>query len=197
MSPSSPSRRALRNLRLESSSISRSICCMGVSVSRPSASSSLRIRASMAFREGTVRLGAEFRFHSPPTSRKGSLSAAQKRRSVNFRFRRRAAMPGHCPVADKGEDNQRAGIGWRRIGITPVVGWARPDSNRRSSLCESDVVTTGPRARRRGRGFGPHKPFSHAKSNRAGRRRLAATVSTSPVANARLPASGSPYRVTK
>jgi hypothetical protein len=28
-----------------------------------------------------------------------------------------------------------------------VVGWARPDSNRRSSLCESDVVTAGPRAR--------------------------------------------------
>ncbi len=33
-----------------------------------------------------------------------------------------------------------------------VVGWARPDSNRRSSLCESDVLTAGLRAHRAGHG---------------------------------------------
>src|SRR5208337_1882540 len=46
---------------------------------------------------------------------------------------------------------RRRGDEMAKTGRIPV-GWARPDSNRRSSLCESDVVTAGPRARRFGEG---------------------------------------------
>ena len=47
--------------------------------------------------------------------------------------------------------NLRKGKAGRRLSLVssePLVDpkWARPDSNRRSSLCESDVVTAGPRA---------------------------------------------------
>ena len=43
------------------------------------------------------------------------------------------------------------GIGWKGIGITPGVGWARSESNRRSRLCKSRILTTRPRARERQR----------------------------------------------
>src|SRR5271170_3756337 len=52
---------------------------------------------------------------------------------------------------------RRRGDEMAKTGRIPV-GWARPDSNRRSSLCESDVVTAGPRARRGERETGGHNP---------------------------------------
>jgi hypothetical protein len=47
-------------------------------------------------------------------------------------------VAGTCRRGDEGAKKGRI-----------VVGWARPDSNRRSSLCESDVLTAGLRARLR------------------------------------------------
>src|SRR5208282_5596463 len=80
----------------------------------------------------------------------------------------------------------------RRRGDGEEAQWARPDSNRRSSLCESDVVTTGPRAQHPSRRAALLKGFYIGRARTNGTTRLATTVRTRPLARARLPASRSP-----
>ena len=100
-------------------------------------------------------------------------------------------------VAHGGPSNGSAGSISRAGGTTPGRTWARPDSNRRSSLCESDVVTAGPRARRPGRAPPPFKQCYRGSASTSGRTRLAVTVRMRPLASERLPASSSPKWVTK
>jgi hypothetical protein len=83
-------------------------------------------------------------------------------------------------------------------GMPPRRKWARPDSNRRSSLCESDVLTAGLRARNPPGGH-PVRFKSHAPGTPRikGRVKLAINVRISPAASAKEAASASPNRTMK